>query len=243
MGAQATGAPSEQQGNWTVGTCIMAAMDIDITVPTDKLDLNKTITISVNPANKNVTAGGSCGPAQNGTKQELSLWWEDIDHENKTNLLDRNITLTITKDSKKGTYGVTHISGTFEVGIVNKTNSTFVNFEGDFPTALLITPVNMSYTCESEQSISLNGTWKHGIHPPPHTTTTTTTTTMKPTTTTTKPNTNTTTTTKPTTTTTTKPTTTTTKPTTTTTKPTTTTTTPTTTTTVTTTQKPTTSST
>merc|ERR1711936_515563 len=181
--AQATGAPSEQQGNWTVGTCIMAAMDIDITVPTDKLNLNKTITISVNPANKNVTAGGSCGPTQNGTKQEMSLWWEDIDHENKTNLLDRNLTLTITKDQKKGTYGVTHISGTIEVRIVNKTNSTFVNFDGDFPTALLITPVNMSYTCESEQSLSLNGTWKHGIHPIPITTTSTT--TKKPTTTTT----------------------------------------------------------
>ena len=51
----------------------MAAMDIDITVPTDKLDLNKTITISVNPANKNVTAGGSCGPTQNGTKQVARL--------------------------------------------------------------------------------------------------------------------------------------------------------------------------
>ena len=51
----------------------MAAMDIDITVPTDKLDLNKTITISVNPANKNVTAGGSCDPAQNGTKQVARL--------------------------------------------------------------------------------------------------------------------------------------------------------------------------
>ena len=47
----------------------MAAMDIDITVPTDKINLNKTITISVNPANKNVTAGGSCGPAKNATKQ------------------------------------------------------------------------------------------------------------------------------------------------------------------------------
>ena len=47
--------------------------------------------------------------------QELSLWWEDLDTENKTNLLERNITLTITKDQKKGTYGVTHISGTIEV--------------------------------------------------------------------------------------------------------------------------------
>ena len=106
-------------------------MDIDITVPTDKANLNKTITVSVNPANKNVTAGGSCGPAEQvdwrgnnlvifihniiTITQELSLWWEDIDHENKTNLLDRNLTLTITKDQKKGTYGVTHISGTIEV--------------------------------------------------------------------------------------------------------------------------------
>ena len=68
--AQATGATTDHhQANWTVGNCIMAAMDIDITVPTGKLDLNKTTTVSVNPANKNVTAGGSCDPAQNGTRQ------------------------------------------------------------------------------------------------------------------------------------------------------------------------------
>ena len=47
--------------------------------------------------------------------QELILSWEDQDHDDKSNLLDRNITLTITRDKKNGTYGVTHIAGVIEV--------------------------------------------------------------------------------------------------------------------------------
>lgn len=45
----------------------------------------------------------------------LTLSWEDIDHDDKSNLLDRNITLTIVKDAKASTYGVTHIEGVIEV--------------------------------------------------------------------------------------------------------------------------------
>ena len=44
-------------------------MDIDITVPTDKANLNKTLTVSVSPANKNVTVGGTCGKTTNATEQ------------------------------------------------------------------------------------------------------------------------------------------------------------------------------
>ena len=44
-------------------------MDLAITVPTDQLNPNKTITVSVNPANKNVTVGGSCGAKTNATTQ------------------------------------------------------------------------------------------------------------------------------------------------------------------------------
>ena len=35
-------------------------MDMSIKVPTDKLNPNKTIEISLNPSNKNVTVGGKC---------------------------------------------------------------------------------------------------------------------------------------------------------------------------------------
>ena len=40
--------------------CIVASMDISITVPTDKVNINKTIDISVDPSNKNVTVSGDC---------------------------------------------------------------------------------------------------------------------------------------------------------------------------------------
>ena len=53
-------------------------MDIHITVPTDKVDLNKTIEVSVDPSNKNVTVGGSCGTGKNVTKQvrQHSTVWQ-----------------------------------------------------------------------------------------------------------------------------------------------------------------------
>ena len=44
-------------------------MDMDITVPTDKVNINKTITVSVSPATKNVVVGGSCGKSSNATEQ------------------------------------------------------------------------------------------------------------------------------------------------------------------------------
>ena len=45
----------------------------------------------------------------------LTLSWEDIDHDDKTNLLDRNITLTVMKNITANTYGITNIEGVFEV--------------------------------------------------------------------------------------------------------------------------------
>lgn len=45
----------------------------------------------------------------------LTLSWEDIDHDDKTNLLDRNITLTVIKNITANTYGITNIEGVIEV--------------------------------------------------------------------------------------------------------------------------------
>ena len=45
----------------------------------------------------------------------MTLSWEDKDSDDKKNLLDRNITFTISKNSSDGTYGVTKIDGFVEV--------------------------------------------------------------------------------------------------------------------------------
>jgi len=45
----------------------------------------------------------------------LTLSWEDIDHDDKTNLLDRNITLMVMKNITANTYGITNIEGVIEV--------------------------------------------------------------------------------------------------------------------------------
>ena len=45
----------------------------------------------------------------------LTLSWEDTDHEDKSNLLDRNITLTVIKNVNANTYGITNIEGVIEV--------------------------------------------------------------------------------------------------------------------------------
>ena len=47
--------------------------------------------------------------------QTLTLSWEDEDHEDESNLLDRNITLTVVKTSNGTKYGLSSISGVVEV--------------------------------------------------------------------------------------------------------------------------------
>merc|ERR1711892_647072 len=194
-------------GNWTSpGECIVGFMTLVLSVPTDPKDASKKITVT-----------GKC--PKNEPTQQLTLSWEDVDHDDKTNLLDRNITMIFLKNMTTGTYGIVDITGTVEVRVVNKTQSTFVDILGAFSPPLLETPLNKSYICPTDSPISLNVTW-HGSGIPTTPTTTTTTTTTKKATTTTKKTTTTTkkkpTTTKKATTTTKKPTTTTKKPTTTT---------------------------
>merc|ERR1711892_512829 len=205
---------AKMPGNWTSpGECIVGSMTLVLSVPTDPKDASKMIDITIDPSNKNISVTGKC--PKNEPTQQLTLSWEDVDHDDKTNLLDRNITMIFLKNMTTGTYGIVDITGTVEVRVVNKTQSTFVDILGAFSPPLLETPLNKSYICPTDSPISLNVTW-HGSGIP--TTSTTTTTTKKTTTTTKKP----TTTTKKATTTTKKPTTTTLAETTTTTPPTTT---------------------
>merc|ERR1711892_215854 len=209
---------AKMPGNWTSPEeCIVGSMTLVLSFPTDPKDASKMIDITIDPSNKNISVTGKC--PKNEPTQQLTLSWEDVDHDDKTNLLDRNITMIFLKNMTTGTYGIVDITGTVEVRVVNKTQSTFVDILGAFSPPLLETPLNKSYICPTDSPISLNVTW-HGSGIPTTTTTKKTTTTTKKTTTTNKKPT---TTTKKATTTTKKPTTTTKKTTTTTNKPTTTT--------------------
>ena len=53
----------------------------------------------------------------------LTLSWEDIDHDDKSNLLDRNITLTVIKNVTANTYGITNIEGVIEVRYIKITSN------------------------------------------------------------------------------------------------------------------------
>ena len=49
------------QGNWTVpGGCLVASMELSLTVPDNMEDLKKTLTVAVDPSSKNVTVKGNC---------------------------------------------------------------------------------------------------------------------------------------------------------------------------------------
>merc|ERR1719154_979249 len=103
-------------------------MTLMLSVPTDPYDATKKIDISIDPSNKNITVTGKCPP--NSTIEEITLAWEDEDLVDKKNLLDRNITMVFKKNVNTSMYGITEISGTVEVRVVNKTESTFVDILG-----------------------------------------------------------------------------------------------------------------
>ena len=123
--------PFFPQGNWTnPDGCIVASMTLVLSVPTDPNDATKKIDITVDPSNKNITVSGKC-PKTSKTQvnkkidrrfhlklviiQEITLAWKDADHADKSNTLDRNITMIFTKNENASSYGITEISGTIEV--------------------------------------------------------------------------------------------------------------------------------
>eukprot|EP00091_Calanus_sinicus_P019804 TRINITY_DN5117_c0_g1_i1.p1 TRINITY_DN5117_c0_g1~~TRINITY_DN5117_c0_g1_i1.p1 ORF type:complete len:154 (+),score=36.50 TRINITY_DN5117_c0_g1_i1:59-463(+) len=73
---------AKMPGNWTSpGGCIVGSMALVLSVPTDPKDASKMIDISVDPSTKNITVTGKC--PENATSQELTLSWEDVDHDDK----------------------------------------------------------------------------------------------------------------------------------------------------------------
>ena len=49
------------QGNWTVpGGCLVASMELSLTVPDNMEDLKKTLTVTVDPSSKAFFVKGKC---------------------------------------------------------------------------------------------------------------------------------------------------------------------------------------
>merc|ERR1719195_737449 len=69
------------------------------------------------------------------------------------------IAVTFTKNGTgdPATYGITNITGMAEV-VVNKT-SMYVHFSSSFSNPLMVTNVNKSYTCTTNNPISINSTF------------------------------------------------------------------------------------
>ena len=47
--------------------------------------------------------------------QDLTLAWKDVDHDDKNNTLDRNLTLSFAKNESSGFYGIIKVMGSAEI--------------------------------------------------------------------------------------------------------------------------------
>merc|ERR1719187_1042155 len=148
-------------GNWTVkGGCVAASFNLSLQIPDDPNDETSTMTLKLDPSTKgldgvNVSLVGNCSTSIQG----MALTWRDKDILNVNNTLDRMIAVTFTKNGTgdSATYGITNITGMAEV-VVNKT-SMYVHFSSSFSNPLMVTNVNNSYTCTTNDPISINSTF------------------------------------------------------------------------------------
>merc|ERR1719500_1660809 len=69
------------------------------------------------------------------------------------------ISITFTKNGTgdSGTYGISSIAGMAEVVVEKK--SKYVHFSGSYSNPLMVTPINNSFTCATNEPISLNSTF------------------------------------------------------------------------------------
>jgi len=143
------------QGNWTVGSCIIVKMAAQLTIKPEKNNQNKTVVVEV-PVSAKVSDTSSCEGKGN-TTQTITLQWAEGD-------MKRNVTLTFAKNTTTQQYGVSKISAVYELKYINKStpqpgpdNSTiYVNETvlvyislstfGMDPMEFLV-PENRSYLC------------------------------------------------------------------------------------------------
>jgi lysosomal-associated membrane protein 1/2 len=158
------------QGNWTVGDCIIVKMAAQLTLSPDKANANSTITLDI-PVSATVSSQSSCLPTDSNTTQLFTLEWSDKNPDD-VGVLNRNLTLHFSLNQTSSSYGVSKISAVYEhktyVIQENKTNpdnttilvnqtvleyismSTFAMSPWEF-----LVPENRSYLCMDVGSKSM----------------------------------------------------------------------------------------
>jgi len=122
------------QGNWTVGECIIVKMATQLTLSPDKANANTTITLDI-PVSATVSPTSSCLPPDSNTTQLFTLEWSDDnpDQTSDVKTLNRNLTLHFSINQTSSSYGVSKISAVYEhrtyliqVNTTNPDNTTTV---------------------------------------------------------------------------------------------------------------------
>lgn len=158
---------NSEVGNWSVGNCLMASFDLEMTIYPNNSDRNASSVLSVPVTASVVSDPNTC---QNNETQQLKLAWSDT-AQNGTELL-RN--LTISFHLNKTDYGINEIYGFFVMGLWNETES-HVNDKNETVNVtvlhqniltvdsgkmkdnlLLKTPINRSYLCANPGNVSLS---------------------------------------------------------------------------------------
>jgi len=161
------------QGNWTVGECIIVKMAGQLSLSPEKINPNTTITLDI-PVTATVSPQSSCLPPDSNSTQLFTVEWADPDpNPDTTGVLNRNLTLhfSLNQTSSPPMYGVSKISAVYETRtyvvqvnttvdntteLVNQTvleyisMSTFAMTPWEF-----LVPENRSYLCMDVGSKSI----------------------------------------------------------------------------------------
>jgi len=105
------------QGNWTVGDCIIVKMAAELSLSPDKANANTTIKLDV-PVSATVSSQSSCSPQpDSNSTQSITIEWTDKDPNPEVEGdLNRNLTLhfSLNQTSSPPQYGVSKISAVYE---------------------------------------------------------------------------------------------------------------------------------
>jgi len=161
------------QGNWTVGECIIVKMAGQLTLSPEKVNPNTTITLDI-PVTATVSPQSSCLPPDSNSTQLFTVEWTDPDPNPDTaGVLNRNLTLhfSLNQTSSPPMYGVSKISAVYEtrtyvvqvnVTVDNKTevvNQTVLEYISMSTFAMtpweFLVPENRSYLCMDVGSKSI----------------------------------------------------------------------------------------
>eukprot|EP00092_Neocalanus_flemingeri_P012784 GFUD01013776.1.p1 GENE.GFUD01013776.1~~GFUD01013776.1.p1 ORF type:complete len:307 (-),score=98.09 GFUD01013776.1:69-989(-) len=131
------------QGNWTVGECIIVKMAAQLTLSPDKANANTTITLDI-PVTATVSPQSSCLPPDSNSTQLFTVEWSDPDpNPDTTGVLNRNLTLhfSLNQTTSPPMYGVSKISAVYEY----RTYIVQVNTTIDTNTTILVNETVLEY--------------------------------------------------------------------------------------------------